>query len=226
MISKTKGIALGKIKYGDTSVIARVFTEKFGLQSYIVNGIRSQKGKFKMALFQPLTLLDMVVYHKESSSIQRISEVKCDFHYSTLAGNMKKSAIVIFLTELLEKTLRESSNPEEIFGFLYNSFIHFDDVRTDENNFHLIFLIDFAGYLGFQPQSINDFEAHVSEFKMIEKEERLLLAHLISNKSQKFPYTSNVTRRNCLNLMIEYYRSHIDSLKEIKSTKILREVLD
>ena len=65
MLYKTRGIALNYIRYRESSIIAKIYTEAFGIQSYIVNGVRSSKSKTnRIALFQPLTLLDMVVYHK------------------------------------------------------------------------------------------------------------------------------------------------------------------
>lgn len=50
MIYSTKGIVLRTIKYGETSVIASIFTESFGVQSYIVNGVRTS-GKKKQSTF-------------------------------------------------------------------------------------------------------------------------------------------------------------------------------
>ena len=41
MTHKTKGIVLRTVKYGETSVIVTILTELFGLQSYLINGVRS-----------------------------------------------------------------------------------------------------------------------------------------------------------------------------------------
>ena len=82
MIDKTKGLVLSYIKYGDSSIICKIFTDSFGLQSYIINGIRNSKFK-NIALYQPLNILNMVVYHKNSSGIQRIKEAKLDVIYSS-----------------------------------------------------------------------------------------------------------------------------------------------
>ena len=78
MIHKTKGVVLKTVKYGETSVIVTIYTELFGLQSYIVNGVRksSKKGPGKANLFQPANLLDLVVYHNELHNLQRIKEFK------------------------------------------------------------------------------------------------------------------------------------------------------
>ena len=78
MLYKTKAIAFNYIKYRDTSIIARMYTREFGLQSYIVNRVRSVNSKIKIAHYQPFTLLDLVCYHKEEKDIQRISEIKIE----------------------------------------------------------------------------------------------------------------------------------------------------
>jgi hypothetical protein len=62
MVHKTKGIILRTVKYGETSLVATIFTEQFGLQSYLVNGVRTatKKGTAKANLFQPSAILDLV----------------------------------------------------------------------------------------------------------------------------------------------------------------------
>ena len=75
---KTKGIVLKTVRYGETSIIAGIFTELFGLQSYLINGVRitSKKGSGKANLLQPGAILDMVVYHNELRNLQRVKEFK------------------------------------------------------------------------------------------------------------------------------------------------------
>ena len=60
MIHKTKGIVLRAVKYGETSLVVTIFTELFGLQSYLVNGVRTptKKGTAKANLFQPAAMLE------------------------------------------------------------------------------------------------------------------------------------------------------------------------
>ena len=63
MIIKTKGIVLSYIKYGETSIICKIYTEENSIQSFIINGIRKSKSK-NTALYQPLTILDLVIYQR------------------------------------------------------------------------------------------------------------------------------------------------------------------
>ena len=80
MTHKSKGIVLRAIKYGETSLVVTIFTELFGLQTYMVNGVRTtKKSSAKANHFQPGAILDMVVYHSDQKPMQRIKEFKWDF---------------------------------------------------------------------------------------------------------------------------------------------------
>ena len=74
MIQQTKGIVLSSIKYAESSIICRIYTESLGLQSYIVNGVRKKKGK--NTYYQPLNILDLEVYHKEKSGFNALKSVR------------------------------------------------------------------------------------------------------------------------------------------------------
>lgn len=154
MLHKTKGVVFRFTKFRETSIIVTVFTELFGLQSYMVNSVRSAKGK--MALFQPLTLLDMVVYHRENANINRIKEVKCLHPYESLHRDIRKSAIALFLTEILNKTVKEESHSEDMFQFISKSLIELDLMPDQFENFHLVFLIRLSRLLGFGIHTAED----------------------------------------------------------------------
>src|SRR5690606_807355 len=124
MISKTRGIVFRFTRFRESSIIVSIFTEVFGLQSYMVNGVRSARPSGnKIALFQPLTLLDMVVYHRENANINRTREVKCLYPSHTLATDIRKSSISLFVCEILNKTVKEEAQSKEIFDFIFNSLL-------------------------------------------------------------------------------------------------------
>ena len=152
MLEKTRGIVLRYFKYQESSIIVHIFTEKLGLQSYIVNSVR-RKASNKIALFQPLTLLDLVVYHSEKKQIQRIKELRCYYAYEKIPWDIGKSAILIFLSEILSKVIKEGSESDGLFDFINDSLITLDKMRVKTENFHLIFLIKLSRYFGFFPGS-------------------------------------------------------------------------
>ena len=129
MIVHTKGIVLNHIKYKETSIIARIYTSEFGLRSYIVNGVKSAKSKGKLALYQPLNQLELVVYENKTKDIQRISEAKVFSPYRSIPFEMIKTAMGLFIAEFLSKTLYHAEERDELkYQFLEQSLQHFDEV--------------------------------------------------------------------------------------------------
>src|SRR5690606_16344213 len=121
MLHKTRGIVLKTINHRETSVICQVFTEKFGLQSYIINGVKKNKAKIHINILQPLHLLDLVVYHKINGDIQRVSEARQLPLFQSIPYDDKKRSLVIFLTEVLQKSLKQQSSDEPLFEYIYHA---------------------------------------------------------------------------------------------------------
>lgn len=219
MLHKTKGVVFRFTKFRETSIIVTVFTELFGLQSYMVNSVRSAKGK--MALFQPLTLLDMVVYHRENANINRIKEVKCLHPYETLHRDIRKSAIALFLNEVLNKTVKEESHSAEMFQFISQSLMQLDLMPDRFENFHLVFLIHLSRLLGFGIYHEDDL---ATEFPG-DDESVNLLNQILSDNWQKTPVSVH-QRRSLLNGLLRFYKKHMETMGELKSIPVLKEVLE
>lgn len=156
-LHKTKGIVLRTVKYGETSLIVTLFTELFGVQSYLINGVRtsSRKGPGKANLFQPAAILDLVVYHNELKNLQRIREVKWGSLYQHIFFDVLKNAVALFMVELLQKCLKQPEANPDLFYFIEDAFLHLD---TSEGrvlaNFPLFFTLHLAGFFGFQIEDI------------------------------------------------------------------------
>jgi len=222
MLHKTRGIVFRFTKYGETSIIVNIFTEEFGLQSYIVNGVRSKSAKGKIALYQPLTLLNLVVYHKENANILRIKEVQCAHPYQSLATDFKKATQGMFLTEMLNKTVKEQSHAQELFNFLFEALVTLDMQKTGYENSHLIFLLKLSRFLGFEPQLIEE----VLQGRLTDADESTLLQKLLTADFDDHLIMTATQRRNLLDLLLRFYATHIDSMGEIRSVQVLKEVLN
>lgn len=219
MIFKTRGIVLRNTKFGETSVVANVYTEKFGLQSYLINGVR-KRTQGKAALFQPLTLLDMVVYHRENANLNRLKEVKCLHNYRYISVDVRKSSIALFINEMLNKCLREERQEEQLFDFLFNSLILLDEINHAENH-HLIFLLKFSRFLGFGIYRPGD----VLEKKMASPVIEDTLYHLIHAHYHIPMHIEWEARKELLDLLIQFYANHIENFGQVRSVAVLREVL-
>jgi len=219
MLHKTQAIVFKFFKYGDTSIIVKIFTAKFGLQTYIVNGVRSRHSKNKIALFQPLTLLDLVVYHNPNKEINRIAELKCSNPFSSINTHMHKTAVAIFLAEVMYKSIKEEGEESDIFEFIQSSISLFDHLSDHYQNFHLQFLLKLSKYLGF---AVDTSEQAFVSLSVNEKE---IIRALAALPYENWQPISNDQRRKFLDLIISFFKNHIDTLHEINSIKILQEVL-
>jgi DNA repair protein RecO (recombination protein O) len=221
MLFKTRGVVFRFTKYGETSIIVSIFTELFGLQSYIVNSVRTKSAKNKIALFQPLTLLDLVVYHRENVDILRIKEVKVLYAYQSIHQDIRKSAIAMFLNEFVNKAVKDQSHAAEICEFLIQSLVSLDQIQSPEN-FHLIFLLKLSRYLGFGPQTNDEV---LGVWLLSGEEEETLKKLLIADYDDTI--TMNYTsRKNLLEALLRFYAVHIDNFGEIKSVGVLKEMFN
>ena len=122
MIYSTKAIVLRHVKYGETSVIATIFTEIFGIQSYLVNGVRTQSKTSKAHFFQPSALLDLQVYHNELKNLQRIKEVTWGALYKNILSDVTKNAVALYMVELIYKCLKQPEANPDLFHFCEDAF--------------------------------------------------------------------------------------------------------
>ena len=222
MICKTEGIVFRYIKYRDTSLITTIFTREFGVQSYIINGVRSKSSKSKMAFFQPLTLLDMVVYHRENADINRISEVKCSHPFRNIPYDPKKSTIALFLTEILYKSIKEQHQAATLFSFLKQSVLMLDALEEGVENFHIQFLAKLSRYLGF---GLEDEQGMHEMLQVFEHAEIEILRDFIQGNFGIVNRLNSSQRTHFLEGLIQLYRHHHVDMGEIKSLPVLTQVM-
>lgn len=239
MLVTTEGIVLHTIKYGESSVIATIYTNDFGRQSYLINAARSKKSKNKASLLQPLFLVDLVAYQKQSSELSRIKEIKSSQIYQELPLDIVKSTMAIFLAEVLYKSVNEQESYPEMFDFIKNSLLYFDLMDSGYSNFHLWFLLRLTEYLGFLPgmerkgfQNWFDMKkGEIVHFQpshpfFVNKEDTEFLADLAVLKIHELDQYKipRKIRDSLITSLVEYYHLHFDNLGEIKSLSVLREV--
>ncbi|MDX1285179.1 MAG: DNA repair protein RecO [Draconibacterium sp.] len=239
MLAATEGIVLNFIKYGESSVIATILTREFGRHSYIVNASRSKKSKNKAGLLQPLFLVDLEVYQKQTREVQRIKSLRSNHVYQNIPFEIVKSTQAIFLAEILSKTIHEHESYPEMYNFIKNAIMYFDLMEEGVANFHIYFLYRLTEYLGFMPDTnqaefegwfdlnkgtIVGFEPSHPLFANKELTSYLKqLSFLKINELGELKISGN-TRDGLLTVLVDYYQLHFDNLGEIKSLDVLREV--
>ncbi|MBN1117452.1 MAG: DNA repair protein RecO [Bacteroidales bacterium] len=220
MLHKTTGIVLQAIKFSDSSLIVQIYTRDSGRQSYIVQGVRAKKSKFHFNQFQPLTVLNLEVEHKESREIQRIRDLSLKHAFHNLHTNIVKNTIALFVAEVLNKSLKDTEGNNSLFDYLESSIQILDICQEGYVNFHLVFMVQFTRFLGIFPQNNLELDSYQSE------EEKVKLHDIIpySLKDLHKLTLTNTTRNLLVKSIVDYYRYHLDGISEIKSIKVLHEV--
>ncbi len=238
MLHKTRGIVFKTTDYGESSVIVQVFTEKFGLQSYIINGVKKPKAKISRNMLQPLHLLDMVVYYKTTGQVQRIAELKNSPVLQTIPYQVIKSSIALFLNEVLYKAVKLQSADENLFEFIFNAIEWLDNQSEGLANFHLLFLTRLTRYLGFYPDQAGNADYFDMKNGVFSKYKPDGFSYLSPPHTQNFHALlqshfqdmqklrlSNDERRYLVQKLLEYYALHIEGFGNIRSHEVLEEVL-
>ncbi len=240
MLHKTRGIVFKTTDYSESSVVVQIFTEKFGLQSYLINGVKRPKSKIKLNSLQPLHLLDMIVYHKASGNIQRVSELRQQPVFQSIPYDIAKSSITMFLNEVLYKSLRQHEADEVLFEFLFHAIEILDSLNLGLANFHLYFLLRLSRFLGFYPDTTL---AATAGYFDLENGNYLKMQppHALIIKPPLTALWTNILNANFDNLhllqisaaerkvlllkILHYYKLHIEGMGEIRSHEVLEEVL-
>jgi len=240
MLHKTRAIVFKTTDYGESSVIVQLFTEKFGLQSYIVNSVKKPRAKITQNMLQALHLLDVVVYHKNNNSVQRIAELKNSPVLLSVPYDVIKSCLAIFLNEVLYKAVRQQGADENLFEFVFSAIEWLDHETVSLANFHLLFLIQLTRYLGFYPDMTSGagadyFDMKNGSFSPYKPNSVLYLSQPHTRNFYALTQCSfenaaqlklnNDDRRYLLNKLLEYYALHIESFGNIRSQAVLEEVL-
>ncbi len=232
MLQKTRGIVIHYLKFKESSIIAKVYTEALGIQSYIINGVRSRKSKNnKIAFFQTLTLLEMVVYHRpEREQLNRISEIKCAYPFQSIPFDVKKSGIAMFMAEVMQKSLREEGENELLFNFLWEQIKMLDQQASHYENVHLFFLIRLSAFLGFAPENGSEILQQIEEHKSILLDTPLYeqlkqtLNALVHTEDISMVQIPSSLRSLTIDCLIDFYKLHVANFDELKSLNVLREM--
>ena len=238
MLLKTRGIVLSSIKYSESSIITKIYTEEIGMLSFLIRGVRKRKARIPASFFQAFTLLDLDINYKSKSSLQNIKEVSLYQRTDSLHSDVRKSTIAIFLAEVLHKSLEDEQQENGLYDFLLLTITFLDSMDTSFGNFHLIFLLQLSKYLGFYPSKSNfdqqnyfnmesgTFEANPyhDQFLNIELTSLLKKVMKLSYMERDNMKITTKQRRNLLGELIRYYQLHLPGMGRISSKDVLEGV--
>lgn len=241
MVEIFDGIVLRTLKYSDNLMIADMYTRQHGRHSFLVPVSSSGKGRARRVLFQPLSMLSFTANYKKGKQLPRISDAQPYMLYSTLQGDVVKSSIALYLSELLVYSLREEGSDEALFNFLDRSFTLFDNLENGYADFHLVFMVQLLRYIGIYPNldgytprcyldllqgcAVNVHPLH-PDFLMPQDAAPFVELLRTGYESMHLLSLNRKLRGEYLAILVRYYRLHIPDFPQLRSMEVLRELFD
>ena len=231
MTESTSGICLHYYKYSDSSVVAKIFTEKFGLRSFILKGGRSKKSKNKLNLLQSLNIVQLELTNYNKRQLQYIKEINKSEKFCHNVLDMNKRFIALFISEILLKVLVDSEKSDSTYKFVLKSIFMINQKRSLSKNFSILFLLKLSAYLGFYPNSEyyerKFFNLETGEFSnqlsyyCLSGENKKYLALLLNNREIDIPYKN---RKELLKSLQRYYSLHHYNIDNLKSYDVIESL--
>jgi DNA repair protein RecO (recombination protein O) len=227
----SRAIALSYIKHGESAIIAKVFTEEKGLQGFIIKGVRSEKSKKKLGLFQALQLSNINATYLPKKGLQYLIDISLLNSQTQEGVNMKKNFLSLFVAEAASKILHENEVDKPLFQFLWNLKTALASSNEIDPNFPIIFMIDLSKYMGFYPLNKEEtsiyFNLELGEFTnnteqlnyYINQENSHYFKALLKKQKITIPYKN---RNQLLLDLIDYYKLQHHELKNMTSHLIIK----
>ena len=240
VLASTRGLVLRQTRYGEGSLILQVYTEQFGSQGYVVSGVRSAKSRLKAAMFQPMTLLELVVYQKEGKDLHRIREARFAHVYARIPFEPARRAVGLFMSEVLLRALREEPPHPELYAFAEQAFLILDRCERGLSAFPAAFLVGISRHLGFDPQGSpgpntpyfdlrdGNFTAQRpihGEMLMPDEGAWLLKAAAFNWDEPKPMGLLPAQRQILLDRLLVYVRHHVAGFGTLKSPAVLHDIM-
>lgn len=242
MQEKDLGIVLHTLKYGESSLIIEMYTQKKGRISFIATIPKSKKASVKTVLFQPLSLIEFESNPKNKGNLHRFKEIKSAQPFISIPYDPYKSVIALFLAEFLYRAAREEGENVALFSYLMHSIEWLDNCNVGFANFHLVFLMRLSRFLGLYPNIDEYNDGHIFDLMNATFTKQGTLQHqhyLNAEESKQFYQLTRMNydtmhlfklnrqqRTRCLELINEYYQLHIPDFPTLKSLEVLKGIFD
>jgi DNA repair protein RecO (recombination protein O) len=234
MIENDKGIVLHCTNYSESSLISHIYTQTYGIQSYIMNNVRSNRSK--MAYFRPLSLVQIQFYNKKNVGLHRLKEISYSTITNDIYENIYKSSISIFVSEFLNKLCTNSEPNIEFYQFIEDFIIQLQNSKENFAYNHIQFLIETTHFWGIFPH--NNYSHELPYFDISKGmfvstysnqtcriELSKILSDLFKNDYTKTQLT-RTEKREILDILLQYFSLHVHKIDLSNTLQVLETIFD
>lgn len=207
-------IVLSTTKVKESAIVVHTLSREWGRRGFLVQSAK----KAGMSLFLPLNILEADVVENPRSDLWSIKNIHALNALNGIRGNLHKNTMTLFLAEVLFRTLQEGANEDGLYEWCVGSILTLDALPADFANFHIRFLLELSGAMGFRP-SFQDIAPFAGDKAVILKP----FLETSFSESMLIPLSGEVRNSLC-EILIRYLEFHTEQPIRVKSLDVLREL--
>lgn len=204
-------IVLHSTKVGEKSLVLHCLSREWGRRSFMVSASHGN-------LFAPLNILDAEISENPKSDLWRARNLTPVHPLTGIRENLQKTAISLFVSEVLYRTVKDNANEEGLFEFVKKNILLLDSMQGDWSNFHLHWLLGFAAALGYAPDTESLAPFAGEDFARIS----FLLSHSFP-ECMMLPLNGE-QRGRIAQAILKYISYHSESAVNLRSLGVLNEL--
>lgn len=239
MLVKTQALVLRMVRFGDNKCIVDLLTDELGRVDVSVTVSNSPKARFRRSMFQPLNILAVEVEYRQNRSLQTLKSVTIAVPYSSVNTDVSKMCLTMFLSEFLYNVTKNEQQNPLLFNYIKNSMEWLDAKTTSIANFHLVFIMRLAKFIGFSPNVDDYFDGCCFDLRngsfsgelplhgdvIMPEDARRIVTLLRMNYENMHLFAMSRTERNrFLDVLLKFYSIHVPNFPELKSLEVLRSL--
>lgn len=237
MSSVTNIVILHKTKFGDSSFIIHGYSSHHGRCGFI---LKKSGRATALSQLHPLSVIEAEISEKSKGELIFINNFRALYPLQGIRESVSKSAVAIYISELLYRSVREYGPSPGFFSFLVKSILLLDGLSDDYANFHIWFLVELSKEAGYAPERNyregSLFDMVSASFtdtphpgsKYFTRESSALLAAILSERQESIHTIklSGSKRGQFAREMTQYLSYHLGFTLNIRSLDVLHTVFE
>jgi len=223
MILNTNAIVLHRMKYKNSSLIARIFTENSGKMSIIINGANKRKDNIS-GIVEPPNIINLNYYKRKTGTLQTGKEANFLYNNSAIKNNIIQLSAALSIVEIIDKTFHENDVNSDVYNLACQTLKIINDDICDVKLILSFFLLNLIELLGFMIDLENEMNLPI----LINKEIKLFLIDLdkssLNNLNDLNHEKNNLVE--IITILEIYIKQHLKLNGDIQSLTLIKEIIN